>query len=642
MTPTVKLGKFEVGEKKPVLVIAEIGLNYNGDFNVAKQLVDAAVVAGADVVKFQKRDLATLYQEALLKNPNQGEQSFSYILPIFRECDLDFPQMKELKKYVEAKGVQFLCTPFDIPSVDFLERLGVDFYKISSSDLTNLPLLERLVATKKSLILSTALSTLAEMDVTAAYLKKARAQFVLLHCVGAYPAPVEDLNLTFIKKLQEQYGVPIGYSGHERGIYPSLAAVSLGAAVVERHITLNRLAEGPDHLASLEPAEFKQMVEGIRIIEKALGSPVKVRSHGEVMNRKVLGKSLVATTDIKIGTIITRGMVTVKGPAKGLSPQRLYGLIGTTALRNIERDELFTENDLRGVNFVPKKYDLKSNWGLKTRFREADFAAAFNPKFLEFHLTDRDVEEGWTPKHNYDQQLVVHAPDYWHRKMNDLSSFDDVDWNRAIKFIQKSIDLTKKIAPFFKGTPKYVIHVGGMTMEQTTVDHAKLLERAESAMRRLSYDGITMLPENLPPFGWYFSGQWFHNVFMDADEMVKFCVDLGLKMCFDTAHSKLYCNSAGKDYYEYVKTVAPHVNHIHVADAAGTTIEAINIGEGEIDFKRVFDLLGEPHWTWTPEIWEGHLNNYEGFCLALDRLKLMIEPRFLAMQADASLHPLVK
>lgn len=642
MLKIVKFGKFEVGEKKSVLVIAEIGLNYNGDFNVAKKLVDEAVMAGANVVKFQKRDLATLYQEALLKNPNQGEQSFSYILPIFRECDLSFEQMKELKEYAESKGAQFLCTPFDIPSVDFLERLNVDFYKIASSDLTNLPLIERLVATKKSLILSTALSTLAELDITVAYLKKVNAQFVLLHCVGAYPAPVEDLNLTFIRKLQEQYNVPIGYSGHERGIFPSLAAVSLGAVLIERHITLNRSAEGPDHLASLEPHEFKQMVEGIRIIEKALGSPAKIRSHGEVMNRKVLGKSLVAASSINIGTVITREMITVKGPAKGLSPQRLYDLIGAKALRNIERDDLFTDNDLRGDNFMPKKYDLNSDWGLKTRFHEADFAASFNPKFLEFHLTDRDVEEDWLPTHHFEQQLVVHAPDYWRRKMNDLSSFDDAEWNRAIEFIQKSIDLTKKIAPFFKGTPKYVIHVGGMTMEQAPIDRAKLLERATQAMRRLSYDGITMLPENLPPFAWYFSGQWFHNVFMDAQEMVDFCKNLGLKMCFDTAHSKLYCNWAGKDYYEYVKTVAPHVDHVHVADAAGTTIEAININEGEIDFKKVFDILGQPAWTWTPEIWEGHLNNYEGFCIALDRLKSILEPRFLAMKSNVIATPLIK
>ncbi|MBI2099151.1 N-acetylneuraminate synthase family protein [Candidatus Uhrbacteria bacterium] len=621
MPKNIRLGKFEVGQGKPVMIIAEIGINYNGSFSRAKELVSAAVAAGADVVKFQKRDLETLYQKKLLENPNLGEQSFSYILPIYRECDLSFEQMKELKEYTEAKGAQFLCTPFDIPSVDFLEKLNVDFYKIASCDLTNFPLLERIAATSKPVIASTGLSTILETKNSVEFLQKLGVNFALLHCVGVYPAPIEDLNLLFIDKLRELFGVPVGYSGHERGMNPSLAAVARGACIVERHITLNRHDEGPDHLASLEPEEFSQMVKSIREIEKALGAPSKVRSHGEIMNRKVLGKSLVAAADIKKGTEITKEMITVKGPAKGLSPQKIYELVGVKALRDIPKDDLFTEADLRGENFKPEHYDYKSLWGLKTRFHEADFAALFNPKFFEFHLTDRDVEEGWEPKRKYDQMLVIHAPDYWQRRMNDLCSLDDEEWNRSIKFIQKSLDLTRQLAPYFSGAPKYVIHTGGMVMDQKPMDGKLLLERAHEAISRLSYDGITLLPENLPPFAWYFAGQWFHKVFMDAEEMVQFCRGLGLKMCFDTAHSKLYCNFAGKDYLDYVRTVAPITDHIHIADASGITVEAVNIGEGEIEFGKVFDILKNQTFSWTPEIWEGHLNNYEGFRAALQRLK---------------------
>ena len=616
----IQIGDRKIGKGNPVFIIAEIGLNHNGSVKTAKKLIDIAKEAGADAVKFQKRDLDSIYQQSVLRDPNKSEQAFQYLIPLLKKFELGEEEYKEIIDYCKEKDIIFLCTPWDIPSVNFLEKLNVLGYKIGSPDLTNLPLLAYVALKKKPILISSGMSTLEEIDKSINFLKKKEAEFLLFHCSSTYPAPLESIHLNFIRALEKRYQVPIGYSGHERGIGVSIAAVGMGAVAIERHITLDRKMEGPDHRASLEPEEFKDMVLGIREAEKALGEAKKIMTRGEVLTREVLGKSLVATRDIKAGEIFKTSMIAVKGPGKGLSPQRIFDLIGKTAERNIKNDELFLESDLlkEKLFLSQKDYQFKRIWGLKTRLSELDETAKFDPRLLELHFSDKDLEVPFNKKH-YDQYLYIHAPEYWHHQLIDLCSFNEKERKMSISVMEKTLKRARELSPYFKGEPKVILHIGGMNLRKVS-NRKKILENGIDSFKKLNTKGVEILPENLPPRPWYFSGQWYQNFFTRAEDMIEFCRALGLSMTLDVSHAKLYCNLEKRDFLEYTKKIAPLVKHIHFADAKGIDGEGLQIEEGEIDFEATIEVLKDYEWSWVPEIWRGHQQNYKGFMLALDKL----------------------
>jgi len=257
----MKIADFKVGNKK-VFVIAEIGNNHNGSFDLALEMIDAAHEAGADCVKFQMRNMSSVYRKKSLAK--EGEDlGTEYVLDLLERFQLSQEEHKKVAEYCDHKGVLYMCTPWDSDSVRDLESLDVQAYKVASADLTNLPLIDALVATQKPLILSTGMSSTEEIQITVNFLNEKKAEFALLHCNSTYPAPLHDININFINKLREIHPL-VGYSGHERGIAVTLAAVGLGAKIVERHFTFDRNMEGPDHAASLEREEFKLLVSGIR------------------------------------------------------------------------------------------------------------------------------------------------------------------------------------------------------------------------------------------------------------------------------------------------------------------------------------------------------------------------------------------
>lgn len=623
----ITLGARKIGAGEPVFVIAEIGVNHNGSVERAKQLIDAAHAAGADAVKFQIRHLPATYQADILEHPELQEQSFQYLIPLLKEFELSRDAYRELFRYAESRGILALATAFDEPTVDFVSEFSPPLYKVASADLINFPLLERLLGEKTPLVLSTGMATLDEVDETAAFLHRRRAHFILLHCQSTYPAPADTLNLAMIEKLRSRYGVPVGYSGHELGIMNTIAAVALGASVIERHITLDRTLAGPDHSASLEPREFAELVKGIREYGVAYGVPVRRISRGEVGNRLTLRKSLVAASAIPAGAVIRRSHVTAKSPGNGISPQRLYDLVGRKAVRAIAADEMFTEADLGRTEKPPAVLPaFASRWGLKARFLELERLSRIRPrpKFFEFHCSYGDLDITLDPNVRYPQGLVVHAPEYFGKKVVDLAAADPNLWEDSIRVMQRTIDKTREIAKNFVGTPKVVIHVGGMSLEPNA-DHAALLLRAEEAFRRLDTAGVEVLPENLPPFGWFFSGLWHCNVFGDPDEMVAFCGRLGYRMCLDLSHAWLYTTHHGLDYFAYLKKTAPIASHLHIADGRGSHKEGLQIGEGDVPFKEAFQILAEyiprdREVTWVPEIWQGQLHDYRQFRIALAKL----------------------
>src|ERR1700754_3155070 len=342
----VHIGNRLLGDGEPCYVIAEIGNNHNGDYDRAIALVDAAVRAGADCAKFQMRKLDEVYRAPSLSGKDD-DLAVEYTLDLLRRFELTTDQQRKIAAYCASKGIQYLCTPWDASSVATLETFGVQAYKVASADLTNLPLLAKLSATGKTLIVSTGMSTTEEIKLAAKFLDERSVSYVLLHCQSTYPAALHNIHLRFMETLKAIHPA-VGYSGHERGIAVSIGAVALGAIVIERHITLDREMEGPDHAASLEPEEFKALVSGIREVEAARGEPLAERalSQGELINRENLAKSLVAARDVAAGTVISDADVAVKSPGQGLSPVKMPALVGRKIGRAMKADDYFFQSDL--------------------------------------------------------------------------------------------------------------------------------------------------------------------------------------------------------------------------------------------------------------------------------------------------------
>jgi len=336
----------EIGIGNPCYIIAEIGINHNGKLSLAKKLVDVAVECGANAVKFQKRDLESLYKKEILQNPNLDSQGTEILIGVLKEVELQEEHYKEIIDYCNEREITFLCTPWDKKSVDFLEKYNIPAYKIASADMTNFPLIKHVSDTKKPMLISTGMSTLEEIEKTVNFVKKLGSKFALLHCNSTYPSPVDILNLKMIPFLREKFNIPVGYSGHETSIIPSLTAASMNAIIIERHITLDRKMEGLDHAASLEPDELKQLILGIRESELAVGKPEKKMTRGEILQREVLGKSLICSKTIQIGEIFSESNIEIKGPARGLSPQYYYEILNRKARRKIEKGEYILESDL--------------------------------------------------------------------------------------------------------------------------------------------------------------------------------------------------------------------------------------------------------------------------------------------------------
>lgn len=617
--PEIKIGERLIGDGHPAYIIAEIGVNHNGIPELAFQLIDAAVDAGVDAVKFQKRNLEKLYPKKYLDNVNAGEKNLAFLLPILQKVELSDEDFVRLHEYCHKKGITFMCTPFDTDSADFLADLGVPAFKVASADMINLPLLDHLVAKGLPLILSTGMSRMEEVEITVEFLKKRGAEFALLHCNSAYPAAFEDINLRFMQQLAA-FGVPVGYSGHERGIAVSTVAAAVGAHIIERHITLDRTMEGPDHAASLEPVGFTKMVRDIRQVETALGTgEEKFMSRGEILNREVLAKSLVAARDIQPGETVTAEMVAVKGPGQGLSPQLYDQLIGHTIQRAIEADGMFLPVDIGELVTLDVEHTLPMAWGFVVRYGDVEPMLPYQPKILEFHFTDRDLDEEYTGG-KLDLGLVVHAPEFWGHNLVDLCTPDERLRQSSIELLQKSIDVTRRLAPFFNGTPKVVVHPGAASLDHPLEDKAALYANLGKSVEALETEGVELLLENLPAHPWYFGGQWLTNAFMDAYEIIDFLKPRGLKMCYDTSHHKLYCNWAHVDFYEQARALLPYIDHLHLSDASGLDGEGLQIEEGTIDWVRFFQDFKDYHGTMIPEIWRGHQRGGEGFLIALNRL----------------------
>lgn len=321
-------------------VIAEAGLNHNGSFKIAKDLIEVAAESGANAVKFQKRDVDRLAISSVLNAPDNRFPSLGSTYRKVRETlEFSLDQYHQLKEYAEAKGLDFLCTAFDQPSVDFLEKLNVSAYKIASHSLTNLPLLRYIASKGKPVYMSSGMCTWEELDAAVNTFVSNGNKLVLFHCVSVYPTPPEESNLLLIETLRQRYQIPVGFSGHEIGYLATLVAVGLGAVAVERHYTLDKKMEGFDHKISLEPGELQAMVRDIRLVEKCLGQPNKTVSEKEMATRKKYHVSMVSACPIPAGAVLTQEMVAYKNPGTGIPFKEAHLVMGRRAVQNIPVDK---------------------------------------------------------------------------------------------------------------------------------------------------------------------------------------------------------------------------------------------------------------------------------------------------------------
>ncbi|MBF7042284.1 N-acetylneuraminate synthase [Campylobacter volucris] len=330
------------------IIIAEAGVNHNGDINIAKKLIEVASEAGADYVKFQSfvaRDcVSKIAKKASYQLENTDENQSQ--LDMIKKLELDEKAHEELIKHCNKCGIKFLSTPFDLKSIELLARLNVELFKIPSGELTNYPYLKKIASYDKNIILSTGMATLLEIQNALNVLTSngtQREKITILHCNSEYPTPFEDVNLKAIQTLKETFNLPVGYSDHTLGISVPIAAVAVGACVIEKHFTLDKTMQGPDHKASLDINELKAMVKSIRDIEKALGDGVKKPSKSEMKNIDIVRKSLVAKKAIKKGECFSEENLTTKRPGNGICAMNYEKYIGKIAQKNYQEDELINE-----------------------------------------------------------------------------------------------------------------------------------------------------------------------------------------------------------------------------------------------------------------------------------------------------------
>ena len=345
---SVKIADKIIGEGEPCFIIAEAGVNHNGDIELAKELIDAARNARADAVKFQTFKAEKVVTQSAEKAEYQKEtteKGSQY--EMIKTLELTEEDFNNLADYAKKKNIVFLSSPFDKESVDLLDEINVPVFKVASGEITNFPLLTHIAKKEKPIILSTGMTTLGEVEEALNVIRSEGVEdIILLHCVSDYPAKMKDVNIRAMETLKHAFKLPVGFSDHTLGITVPIAAVALGACVVEKHFTLDKNLPGPDHKASLEPNELKEMVKAIRDVEKALGDGIKRPTENEDEVKRVVRRSIVARVDIPDGTIITGDMIEVKRPGTGIEPKYMKMVVGKRAKINIKKDDLITWNEL--------------------------------------------------------------------------------------------------------------------------------------------------------------------------------------------------------------------------------------------------------------------------------------------------------
>ncbi|MCB0329640.1 MAG: N-acetylneuraminate synthase family protein [Bdellovibrionales bacterium] len=632
----LQIGSHTVGIGHSPLLIAEIGINHNGSLLKAKELILQAKECGVQVVKFQKRNLSAIYTEEVLNHIERFEQGFQYLIPILKDCELTEDEMTELKIFSDDLELTFICTPFDIESAQYLHSMNLKAYKVSSADLTNMPLIEELASYGKPILLSTGMSIDKEVQYTVDFLNSQSAEFILLHCVSSYPVDPQKANLERIRALASRFNALVGYSGHDLGTSLSLVATAFGACIIEKHFTMDRKLPGPDHKVSLIPEELQRLAARLRE-EVANGASLTVTTHkekndilqGELLNKQIFRKGLVAARDLSSGDTIHEEDISLKIPGGSLTGQQIQCLIGEKVPYPLKKDEAFpssllrpaTDTESARLSLTPdSSWHGWSYWGFVVRYHDFHVALPDHPKVLEFHLTEHDTTLKIPTKAlsaHRDQLskciLRVHCCEYLSDRLFDLCSSSRDTRRRSFTMLQKVIDITHELAEYFsEAKPAVVFNCGAMTLQYdkrgVKIDEDELF----TSILSLRTHGITLLAQNMPPYPWYYGGQWKGHFFLEPEQLIRFCKKTGHKICLDLSHASMASRYLNIPLLSYLLELKPYVRHMHVSDAKSIEGEGAQLGEGSINFQEVIQLFNDYPYTWIPEIWQGHLENNAG------------------------------
>lgn len=635
----------------PAIIIAELGNNHNGDKELAKNLIIKAAESGADIIKLQMRDIATLYGSENFTNiDNAKDLGAEYLMELLKENQLEHNILTELFDFIKKLGKQPLCTPWDEISLKVLYKYGMRTVKIASADLTNHHLLGQAADLGMILICSTGMATQEEVIETTKFLKMKGAIFYFLHCQSSYPASLGDINLSYMDTLKEfSRGGFVGYSSHDLGKNICEAAVARGAKIIEKHFTLDRSLKGIDHRVSLLPHEFLEMSNSIREIELAIGrSDRRILSQGELINRATLSKSIFTKNKIIKGSVINKNDLVIRSPGNGLQPNKINALIGKKVLKDFLANELIFFEDIENENNINlpinKNILLKTQkeiwqklpgiWGLPVRPHDFHkINKIFTPKMLEFHLSYNDLKTKPSEfcKNKKLPYCVIHAPELFaNEHLLDLCSLDKDILNNSIDEMKRVIDFSEELLEQIPNQGKIgvITNVGGHSDKGFLPDEIKkkLPEILNKSLSKLKNNNIEIWPQTMPPYPWHFGGQRFHNLFVDPFECINLAKSLNIQLCIDISHTKLACNFLNVDLLEVLPELLSYSSHLHIADADNENGEGLQIDKGEINFLSVFEVLNdkikinEKMFSWIPEIWQGHENNGKGFEIALNQL----------------------
>lgn len=626
----ITIGKSKIAANNKAVVIAEIGNNHNGSYDLAIQLIDAAKASGADIVKFQMRNLSDLYRENITGAEDVGVE---YTNNLLRKYNLDEQTLFKCFDYAQSIDLDVICTPFDITSLRHLIDYGIAGIKIASADLTNHPLLKEAARSYLPVILSTGMSTPAEIKSAANVLNENLAQFVPLHCNSTYPAPYKDINLLYMPTLAEltNHGF-FGYSGHERGWHIPVAAVALGAKIIEKHFTLDKSMEGSDHKVSLLPHEFKEMVRSIRDIEESLGqSTSKSITQGELINRENLAKSLVASRDIQLGEVVTEEMLECRSPGRGLQPDKKNLILGKSVNRKIVKHDFLYLSDVELKKSQKKDFNFSRRFGVPVRFHDyLNVIEGSNLDLIEFHLTFNDLTADISKLKPIQgiQKIVVHAPELFGQDhILDLAAGDLEYLNQSIQYLNEVVTVTENIKELmqYPSPIEIVVNVGGFSeTDFIAMDlRESLYDKVAQNLCKVETSAVQFIVQTMPPYPWHFGGQRYHNLFVNAEEIADFCEKHKRKICFDISHSAMAATYEGRPLLDYVRALGKYSTHLHISDALGLDGEGLQIHEGEIEFSSLADALNKfaPQASFIPEIWQGHKDAGLAFYEALERLE---------------------
>jgi len=642
-------------KERDIKFIAEIGINHNGSTSEAKKLIVEAKRSGCNYVKFQIRDINKIYHKDIKKKFSNSENSHQYIYNQLKKTNLSKVQNINLFKYSKKLGLKVIITPFDNSSANLCKNSLIDEIKIGSPDLENLSLIKKCINFNKPLVLSTGMSSEENILTVLKFLKKHKKKnqdITIMHCTSSYPPSLEELNIKYLlnlKKISKDFEV--GYSGHERGYKPSLISIFFGARVIERHITLNKKNDGPDHNSSLTPKEFKEMIKESKKITKylhlrtvsekkflqkfnlmnykdSIGKNKKIISCNAEFNKKILGKSLIYKKNFKKGTILNLDSFKLVSPAKGI-----------TELEFLKLKNKVLKSDVKSMNYMnildlrkKIKSDIKINrrWGLVGRLGDFEDYLDKKADLIEVHLTWRELLEPKKIRYKINKELIIHAPEYFDDKLIDFTSDDKKILNNSFEMIDNLKSLVEKIKDNFiydeRVGPKVILHPGGHSENtKDTIGKNIRYKNLNKNLEKIKSKNYNLLLENMPPYPWYFGGTFFQHVFTDSLEIKKFCKETNTNICYDTSHAILECNKKNLNFINFSKNLLDETQYFHISDGKNSSQEGVQIGFGDINFEKFFNLIKNKDVGFIPEIWNGHLNSGEGFKIALKSIEKILK-----------------